>query len=47
MSIVDRIQRFLQSPKGQQAKGKAQRYLQKPETQYKLRRLVTKLKGRH
>ena len=47
MSLVNRIQRFLQSPKGREVSGKAQRYLQKPETQYKLRKLAGKLRGRH
>ncbi|GIG68316.1 hypothetical protein [Phytomonospora endophytica] len=47
MSLVNRIQRFLHSPKGRAMSGKAQRYLQKPETQHKLRRLVAKLRGRH
>lgn len=46
MSLVSRIQRLLSSPKGREVSGKAQRYLQKPETQDKLRRLVGKLRGR-
>jgi len=46
MSLVNRIQRFLQSPKGREMSGKAQRYLRKPETQNKLRRLLGKLRGR-
>lgn len=46
MSLVNRIQRFLQSPKGREVSGKAQRYLQRPETQHKLRRLLGRLRGR-
>lgn len=46
MTLANRIQRFLQSPKGREMSGKAQRYLQKPETQNKLRRLLGRLRGR-
>lgn len=45
MSLVDRVQRFLRSPKGREVSGKAQAYLRKPETQYKLRKLIGKLRG--
>jgi hypothetical protein len=47
MSVMHRIQRFLRSPQGQQATAKAKRYLEKPETQHRLRRVLTKFRGRH
>jgi hypothetical protein len=44
--IVDRIQRFLRTPAGRSAVQRAQRELAKPQTQQKLRGLLTRLSGR-
>jgi hypothetical protein len=47
-SIVQRIMRFLNSPKGRQVVERGQRELAKPANQEKLRRLASRLKrGRH
>ncbi|GAA4909895.1 hypothetical protein LX16_2804 [Stackebrandtia albiflava] len=47
MSLMNRIQRFLRSPKGQKMTRQAQDYVKKPENQRKLRRLAGRLRGRH
>ena len=44
-SIINRIMAFARSPKGQQAIAKAQREMQKPGNQDKLRKITGRLKG--
>ncbi|MFI5839154.1 hypothetical protein ACIA8K_05480 [Catenuloplanes sp. NPDC051500] len=44
--IVDRIQKFLRSPAGRSATQRVQRELAKPQTQQKLRGLLTRLSGK-
>ena len=44
--IVDRIRHFLGTPAGRKATERVQRELAKPQTQQKLRGLVTRLSGK-
>jgi len=44
-SIMNRIMAFARSPKGKQAISKAQREMQKPGNQDKLRKLTGRLRG--
>ena len=45
-SMADRIKAFARSPQGRKLSDQAQRQLQKPENQRKLRQLAAKLQGR-
>ncbi|MFB4320228.1 hypothetical protein [Actinomadura sp. 21ATH] len=45
MALVDRIKRFLASPKGQQARARAERMARDPRTQAKARGLLARFKG--
>jgi hypothetical protein len=44
-SIINRIMAFARSPKGQQAISKAQREMQKPGNQEKIRKITGRLRG--
>ncbi|MGK5739597.1 hypothetical protein [Micromonospora sp. URMC 103] len=46
MSLLQRINTFLRSPKGQQLVARGRRELAKPETQRKLRGLASRLSHR-
>ena len=45
-TLMQRLQMFLRSPKGQKLVQQGQRQLAKPENQAKLQKLATKLQGR-
>ncbi|MET0422690.1 MAG: hypothetical protein ABW046_02370 [Actinoplanes sp.] len=45
-TIVQRIQAFLRSPRGQRLIRQGQQQLAKPENQQRLRRLLAKFQGR-
>ncbi|MET0493105.1 MAG: hypothetical protein ABW000_08245 [Actinoplanes sp.] len=45
-TLMQRVQMFLRSPKGQKLVQQGQRQLAKPENQAKLKKLATKLQGR-
>jgi hypothetical protein len=45
-TLMQRLQMFLRSPKGQKLVQQGQRQLAKPENQAKLRRMATKLQSR-
>ncbi|RGC67375.1 hypothetical protein C5N14_18655 [Micromonospora sp. MW-13] len=45
-ALVQRISRFLRSPKGQQIVDRGRRELAKPETQRKLKQLASRLSTR-
>jgi len=45
-TLMQRLQMFLRSPRGQKLVQQGQRQLAKPENQAKLRRIATRLQGR-
>jgi len=45
-TLMQRLQMFLRSPKGQRIVQQGQRQLAKPENQARLRRIATRLQGR-
>ncbi|MET8146810.1 hypothetical protein ACIBSW_14490 [Actinoplanes sp. NPDC049668] len=46
-TLMQRLQMFLRSPKGQRLVQQGQRQLAKPENQARLRKIATRLQNRH